>query len=76
MIPPIRRRPVPVECATSPGPPRCCTLSPAAPVPTPRTHPRPHPPAPSRRSPPAPGAEAGPRAVGSRGAAVGRNLAP
>ena len=40
MIPPILRRPVPIECATPPGPPRCRTSGPDGPAPTPRTRTR------------------------------------
>ena len=40
MIPPIRRWPVPVECAALPPPARCRTSGPGGPAPTPRTHTR------------------------------------
>ena len=40
MIPPIRRRLAPVECATPPPLARYCTFGPALPAPTPRTRTR------------------------------------
>jgi len=36
VIPPIHRRPVPVECAAPPPPARCRTSGPDGPAPTPR----------------------------------------